>query len=102
MVDGIILGKGKGNTAYNLSAPHGAGRKHGRMDMFRRLDKGEYSMEKFHDSMKHVFSTSLCRDTFDESTFAYKPYGDIEPYLLETVEVTGRLKPVYNLKAAGE
>lgn len=71
MADGTILGKGRGNTSYNLSAPHGAGRKHGRMDMFRRLDKGEFSMEKFQDSMKHVFSTSLCRDTFDESKFAY-------------------------------
>lgn len=102
MADGSILGRGKGNTAYNLSAPHGAGRKHGRMDMFRRLDKGEFSMEKFRDSMKHVFSTSLCRDTFDESKFAYKPFGDIEQYPLETVAITGRLTPVYNLKAAGE
>lgn len=102
MADGTILGRGKGNTAYNLSAPHGAGRKHGRMDMFRRLDRGEFSMEKFRDSMKHVFSTSLCRETFDESKFAYKAYADIEQYLLETVEVTGRLTPVYNLKAAGE
>lgn len=102
MADGTILGRGKGNTAYNLSAPHGAGRKHGRMDMFRRLDKGEFSMEKFRDSMKHVFSTSLCRETFDESMFAYKAYADIEQYLLETVEVTGRLTPVYNLKATGE
>lgn len=102
MADGTILGEGKGNTSYNLSAPHGAGRKHGRMDMFRRLDKGEFSMEKFHDSMKHVFSTSLCRETFDESKFAYKPLADIEQYLLETVDVKERLTPVYNLKAAGE
>lgn len=102
MADGTILGTGKGNKAYNLSAPHGAGRKHGRMDMFRRLDKGEFSMEKFHASMQHVYSTSLCRETFDESKFAYKPFSDIEQYLLETVEITGKLTPVYNLKAAGE
>jgi len=29
-------------------------------------------------------------------------YEDIESYLLETVKITGRLTPVYNLKAAGE
>ncbi|MDD2736261.1 MAG: RtcB family protein [Desulfuromonadaceae bacterium] len=102
MADGTLLGEGKGNTNYNLSAPHGAGRRHGRMDMFRRLDKGEFSMEKFKESMQHVFSTSISRETFDESKFAYKSLADIEEYLLETVEVTGRLTPVYNLKAAGE
>ena len=102
MADGTIIGRGKGNSSYNLSAPHGAGRKHGRKDMFRRLDKGEFSLEKFKASMQHVFSTSISRETFDESKFAYKSYEDIESYLLETVEITGRLTPVYNLKAAGE
>ncbi len=102
MADGTLLGEGKGNTNYNLSAPHGAGRRHGRMDMFRRLDKGEFSMEKFKESMQHVFSTSISRETFDESKFAYKSLADIEEYLLETVEVKERLTPVYNLKAAGE
>ena len=72
------------------------------MDMFRRLDKGEFSMEKFKESMQHVFSTSISRETFDESKFAYKPLADIEEYLLETVDVKERLTPVYNLKAAGE
>ena len=102
MADGTLLGLGKGNSNYNLSAPHGAGRRHGRMDMFRRLDRGEFSMEKFRESMQHVFSTSISRETFDESKFAYKSLADIEEYLLETVEVKGRLTPVYNLKAAGD
>jgi hypothetical protein len=52
--------------------------------------------------MRHVFSTSVSKETFDESKFAYKPLVDIEEYLLETVEVTEKLTPVYNLKAAGE
>ncbi len=102
MADGTIIGTGKGNTNYNLSAPHGAGRRHGRKEMFRKLQTGEYSMDDFNDSMQHVFSTSVNNETFDESKFAYKPYDDIERYLLETVEVTRRLTPVYNLKAAGE
>lgn len=102
MADGTILGRGRGNAAYNHSAPHGAGRRHGRMEMFRRLDNGEFSLAAFEESMRHVFSTSITRATFDESSFAYKPLADIEEYLLETVEVAEILTPVYNLKAAGE
>ncbi len=102
MSDGTIIGIGKGNSSYNKSAPHGAGRKSSRKDMFRRLDKGEYSMADFSDSMKGIFSTSINRETFDESKFAYKDPAEIEKYLLETVTVTDKLKPVYNLKAAGE
>lgn len=102
MSEGTIIGLGKGNADYNLSAPHGAGRRHGRKEMFRKLYNGEYSMTDFKNSMQHVFSTSVTRETFDESSFAYKPLADIEQYLLETVEVTGKLTPVYNLKAAGE
>jgi hypothetical protein len=49
-----------------------------------------------------VFSTSINRETFDESKLAYKNPADIEKYLLETVAITERLKPVYNLKVAGE
>ena len=33
---------------------------------------------------------------------AYKDPAEIEKYLLETVTITDKLKPVYNLKAAGE
>lgn len=102
MADGTIIGIGKGNTGYNRSAPHGAGRKHSRKEMFRKLDKGEYSLSDFSGSMQGVFSTSINRETFDESKFAYKDPAEIEKYLLETVTVTDKLKPVYNLKAAGE
>ncbi len=102
MADGTLIGTGKGNTSYNKSAPHGAGRKSSRKEMFRKLDKGEYSMEDFTGSMQGIFSTSINRETFDESKFAYKDPADIEKYLLETVTVTDKLKPVYNLKAAGD
>jgi len=102
MADGTILGLGRGNASYNFSAPHGAGRRHGRREMFRKLQSGEFSMRDFSNSMRHVFSTSVVKETFDESKFAYKPLADIEDYLLETVEVKEKLTPVYNLKAAGE
>jgi hypothetical protein len=54
------------------------------------------------DSMRHVFSTSINRETFDESKFAYKPPAAIVQHLQETVAVEQILQPVYNLKAAGD
>ena len=102
MADGIALGKGRGNSAYNRSAPHGAGRKFGRLEMKRKLERGDLSLADFERSMRHVFSTSVSRETFDESCFAYKPYDEIEEFLAQTVQVEQRLKPVYNLKASEE
>jgi hypothetical protein len=72
------------------------------MEMFRMLDRGEHTLADFQASMEGIFTTSLCRETFDESRFAYKDPKEIDPFLRETVEVSDRLRPVYNLKAAGE
>ena len=102
MADGTIIGIGKSKTSFNNSAPHGAGRVFGRMEMFRKLDKGEFSLDNYQRSMAHVFTTSLSRETFDESKFAYKPLADIQDYLSETVDILEIMKPVYNLKAQEE
>lgn len=103
MGHGIVIGVGKGNKDYNYSAPHGAGRLYGRKDMIRRLDSGTfYSMEAFKESMEGIFTTSVSRDTFDESPFAYKSWDNISSYLEETVDIEQVAKPVYNLKASGE
>ena len=99
MADGTIIGIGKGNSRYNFSAPHGAGRIYGRKEMKRRLDRKEVSMKEFNDSMKGIFTTSVKKETIDESKFAYKSFKDIEEYLKETVEIEKVLKPVYNLKS---
>lgn len=89
MSAGIVIGKGKGNKDYNLSAPHGAGRLFGRREMVRRLDSGNfYSMEAFEDIMEGIFTTSVDRSTFDESPFAYKPWNSISGYLEETVDIS--------------
>ena len=103
MGKGIVLGKGKGNKDYNWSAPHGAGRLYGRKDMIRKLDSGTFhSMEEYKGAMEGIFTTSISRETFDESPFAYKPLESIVTYLEETVEIEQVAKPVYNLKASGE
>lgn len=98
MAKGIVFGVGKGNKNYNFSAPHGAGRVHGRKDMHRRLSSGEVTMDDYYDSMKDVFSTSVKKETIDESPFAYKKWEDIRESVEQTVSVHSMAKSVYNLK----
>ncbi len=99
MADGSIIGVGKSNKDYNFSAPHGAGRIHGRGVMKRKLRDGELTMKDFKDSMDGIFSTSIKEGTIDESKFAYKSFDDIKEHLNETVDIEMRLKPIYNLKS---
>jgi RNA-splicing ligase RtcB len=93
MAEGAVLGKGKGNAAWNNSAPHGSGRKKARTDA-RSLSLDEYRKE-----MKGVWSSVICKDTLEESPMAYKKARDVLDYISGTVEVEQRLKPLYNFKA---
>jgi len=98
MADGIILGRGKSNKDYNFSAPHGAGRSFGRKDMKRQLAEGKITMCEFTDRMSGVYSTSVCKNTIDESPMAYKPVESVMKHIQETVDIQAWMKPVYNLK----
>ena len=49
--------------------------------------------------MKGIYTTSVSRETLDESPMAYKPMEDILSQINPTVEVLERLLPVYNFKA---
>jgi RNA-splicing ligase RtcB len=93
MSEGAILGKGKGNTAWNNSAPHGSGRKKARTDA-RSLSLDEYRKE-----MRGIWSSVICKDTLEESPMAYKKARDVLDYIDDTVVVEQRLKPLYNFKA---
>jgi len=99
MAEGVIIGQGKSNKNYNYSAPHGAGRAFGRKEMGRRLERGEVTMEDFEKSMEGIFSTSISSKTIDESKFAYKETGSVMKHIEETVDITIRLKSIYNLKS---
>ena len=102
MADGCVLGKGKGVSKYNYSAPHGAGRTAGRKEMQRRLANPGNSlitMKNFEDRMDGIYSTSISSKTIDESPFAYKHYDSIRKHVEETVDVEMIIKPVYNLKS---
>jgi RNA-splicing ligase RtcB len=93
MAEGAVLGRGKGNAAWNQSAPHGAGRKKARTDA-RSLSLDEYRRE-----MRGIWSSVICKDTLEESPMAYKKARDVLEYIGDTVTVEQRLKPLYNFKA---
>lgn len=94
MRDGTLLCRGKGNEDWNYSAPHGAGRL-----MSRAKAKQSISLEEFQDSMKDVYSSTVCEATIDESPFAYKDMEEIMRAVEPTVEIYERLIPIYNYKA---
>ncbi|MGO1468445.1 MAG: RtcB family protein [Tissierella sp.] len=94
MRDGSIIGKGKGNKDWNYSAPHGAGRLLSRTEAKQKL-----SLDKFKETMKGIYSTSVNKSTLDESPDAYKDIEDILDSMGETVDVIDIIKPVYNFKA---
>lgn len=94
MRDGAIIGVGKGNTDWNYSAPHGAGR-----ILSRREAKEQISIDEFKDSMKDVYSTSVNGSTLDESPQAYKPIEEIVNNIGDTVDIVEIVKPIYNFKS---
>ncbi len=94
MRDGSILAKGKSNSEYNYSAPHGAGRILSRKEANKTI-----TLDEFKDAMKGIYSTSIQESTIDESPFAYKSIEDIIPNILPTVDIIKIIKPIYNFKA---
>ena len=95
MRDGSLICVGKGNDDWNQSAPHGAGRLMSRTAAFKTLSMDEYTAE-----MSGVFTTSVNKDTLDESPMAYKPIDEIISHIAQTAEIIERVRPVYNFKAS--
>lgn len=95
MRDGSLVCIGKGNEDWNYSAPHGAGRVMGRKEARYKL-----KMEDFEDSMKNVWSSTVCKDTIDEAPMAYKDMSEIVANIEPTAEIVNIIKPIFNFKAA--
>ncbi len=95
MRDGSIIATGLGNSEWNLSAPHGAGRLFGRGDAKKLI-----SLQEFQESMEGIFSTCIDTSTIDESPMAYKPIDEIISRIKDSVEITNVIKPIYNYKAS--
>ena len=94
MRDGCIIAIGKGNEDWNNSAPHGAGRV-----LSRKRAKEQISLDKFRESMKGIWTSSISKDTLDESPMTYKPAKSIIKNIGDTVNIEMIIKPVYNFKA---
>lgn len=95
MRDGSLLCTGKGNEDWNCSAPHGAGRVLSRSQAYEKI-----TMEDFEDSMKGIYSESVCDQTRDESPMVYKPASEIIANIGETVDIDTIIRPVFNFKAS--
>lgn len=93
MRDGSLIAIGKGNPDWNYSAPHGAGRVLSRTEAKRVL-----SLENFKKSMSQVYSTSINKQTIDESPEAYKDKSIVTDNIHDSAEIIAHLKPLYNFK----
>lgn len=97
MRDGSLICIGKGNSDWNYSAPHGAGRL-----MSRAEARQSFTVSAFKKSMEGIFTTSVSVDTLDECPMVYKPMDEIVSQIHDTVEIVKIIKPIYNFKAGDE
>lgn len=97
MRDGSLICIGKGNDDWNRSAPHGAGR-----ILSRGQARATLTMEEFKKEMAGIYSTSINKNTLDESPMAYKKIEDIVDNITPTVDIVKRIIPIYNFKASEE
>lgn len=95
MAYGSFIAIGKGNSDWNNSGPHGAGRV-----LSRTQAKETLTMNEYKKSMKGVHSSCITRGTLDEAPMAYKDGDEIKELILPTAEIIDHLKPVYNFKAS--
>ncbi len=96
MEDGLLICKGKGNSDWNYSAPHGAGRVSSRKDAKKKAKK-EDSVQKTKERMeaKGIFASKLPADELRES---YKDAKVIEDVIEPTAEIVDRIKPILSMK----
>ncbi|MGN0715892.1 MAG: RtcB family protein [Anaerovoracaceae bacterium] len=97
MRDGCLLCVGKGNPDWNESAPHGAGRRMSRADA-----RNSFTLSQYRKEMKGIYTTSVNRNTLDESPMAYKPLEAIVRQIEPTVTTLERIRPIYNFKSGEE
>lgn len=95
MRDGSLICTGKGNTDWNCSAPHGAGRVMSRSQAYQRI-----TMEDFRESMRGIYSESVNEYTRDESPMVYKPASEIIANIGDTVSIDTIIRPIFNFKAS--
>lgn len=95
MRDGSLICVGKGNSEWNYSAPHGAGRL-----MSRMVARNCLTLSDYKKSMEGIYTSSVNKETLDEAPMAYKPMEEIMSAISDTVEIKKIIKPIFNFKAA--
>lgn len=70
--------------------------------MSRQDARNSFTLSQYKKEMHGIYSSSVCRETLDESPMAYKPMDGILSKIGDTVEITQRITPVYNFKAGDE
>ncbi|TNJ27227.1 tRNA-splicing ligase RtcB [Giardia muris] len=93
MRDGVIYARGRGNDAWNCTAPHGAGRV-----LSRQQARLQISLERVKEQMKGIHTTCLRPEVVDEAPDAYKGLDQILPYIQETCDVLSHWHPLWNFK----
>lgn len=91
MADGTFIVEGKGNTDWNCSMPHGAGRV-----MSRREAKNEIDHEIVQNQMKKVHTSHI---PLDEAPDAYKATSMIKNAIQPTAKIKNHINPILNIKA---
>lgn len=93
MRDGSLICVGKGNSDWNNSAPHGAGRM-----MSRSKAKENIKLNEFKEQMKEIYSSTVSELTLDEAPDAYKPADVIKENIKDTADILHQVKSIYNYK----
>ena len=93
MRDGSLICRGLGNSDWNFSAPHGAGRM-----LSRKAAKELINLDEYKAQMKGIYTSSVGITTLDEAPDVYKPAEEIKSLIGDSVEIVHHIKPVYNFK----
>lgn len=91
MADGVIIAEGKGNSDWNNTGPHGAGRNMGRIEA-----EAELTREEVTEALQHINATEK---PMDEAPQAYKDAALIKKAIKPTAQVKDTIKVLHNLKA---
>lgn len=94
MRDGVAICEGLSNDEWLNSCAHGAGRK-----LSRSAARETLKIEDFQETMKDVYSTTVCEGTIDEAPMAYKDTEEIKDLIKQTCVVKDMLIPKINIKA---
>lgn len=94
MRDGVAICEGLSNAEWLNSCAHGAGRK-----LSRSAARETLKIEDFQETMKDVYSTTVCEGTIDEAPMAYKDTEEIKDLIKQTCVVKHMLLPKINIKA---